>query len=875
MEESSQGFPAAGGGDGGLGFVAAVYMGQDHIGEVRVRAESPLPPPLLLRPRPPPHSSSSSSPPLLAESQSQPQAMTTATATATTSTLVSAATTMTAATTSGSVEVARSALGSGIRVAALSPPSERCHPLVVIHTVSMDPVWLKLDDRHETSSSSPPPPPSTSPRQLDGDGARLSSPLRHLYKTCIEEAKAAVVPMDGNVELLLVAVKSETSSNGEQEEDGCFFWAFVLPRGLYASCLAMLSTRCLAMVLDLDETLILANTMRSFEDRMDALKAQIDKQRIPLPNKGMDAQKLACLTAELKRYSDDRALLKQFVDSDCVIVDNGRIITAQLEEEVMRPVIRIPERNIILTRVNPAVRDTSVLVRMRPAWEELRNHLVAKDRKRFQVYICTMSERDYAMEMWRLLDPGARLIESTELQRRLVCVKAGSKKSLSSMFEQLHCHPRMAMVIDDRPEVWEDKDQPHVHTVPAFSPYYAPQAEASAPLPVLWIARNVASNVRAGFFKYFDEVLPQKLSQVNFDTNGLTLPDPPSAANYFTIEIENVIPENNNFVPKYFPDGITGPEVGMALSRKDLQNGHAHQNGELAPAAGGWLEAEDEEQAQPDSPSNKSCEAKTSEKCRQQEHANGNDPAVLKDLERLTIIAKALDLSDLLVALRDFGDKSKTQVEFRCSIRPAQALQFSAEVFCDGIRIGGGEGKTNKEAKTRAAEDAFKYLTKSSDLLRQDEDVGNADTSHSTPKGNHEKKAPSFNAVAALRDMCKIEGSKVEYLERDFSKGIYICEVEVAGEVLGKGSGPDWESARHEAAAQALRAVAAPKRSTHTNTHKKRYSPPPARLTKRTRNGDALRPPPAPSSTNRASSRERTASPRRPNSYYNQRSRRR
>ena len=35
----------------------------------------------------------------------------------------------------------------------------------------------------------------------------------------------------------------------------------------------------------------------------------------------------------------------------------------------------------------------------------------------------------------------------------------------------------MAMVIDDRSKVWEEKDQPRVHVVPAFSPYYAPQAE--------------------------------------------------------------------------------------------------------------------------------------------------------------------------------------------------------------------------------------------------------------------------------------------------------------------------------------------------------------------------------------------------------------
>jgi hypothetical protein len=53
----------------------------------------------------------------------------------------------------------------------------------------------------------------------------------------------------------------------------------------------------------------------------------------------------------------------------------------------------------------------------------------------------------------------------------------GSRKSLLNVFQDGMCHPKMAMVIDDRLMVWEDKDQPRVHVVPAFTPYYAPQAE--------------------------------------------------------------------------------------------------------------------------------------------------------------------------------------------------------------------------------------------------------------------------------------------------------------------------------------------------------------------------------------------------------------
>lgn len=53
----------------------------------------------------------------------------------------------------------------------------------------------------------------------------------------------------------------------------------------------------------------------------------------------------------------------------------------------------------------------------------------------------------------------------------------GFRKSLFNVFQDGVCHPKMALVIDDRLKVWDEKDQPRVHVVPAFAPYYAPQAE--------------------------------------------------------------------------------------------------------------------------------------------------------------------------------------------------------------------------------------------------------------------------------------------------------------------------------------------------------------------------------------------------------------
>lgn len=152
----------------------------------------------------------------------------------------------------------------------------------------------------------------------------------------------------GEEELHLVAMPSK------EKKFPCF-WCYAVPSGLYTACLGMLNLRCLAIVFDLDETLIVANTMKSFEDRIEALSSWIEREA--------DSIRVSGMTAELKRYVDDRALLKQYIETDCV-VDNGKMFKVQLEEipllsdshePVVRPVIRLPERNTVLTRVNPEV----------------------------------------------------------------------------------------------------------------------------------------------------------------------------------------------------------------------------------------------------------------------------------------------------------------------------------------------------------------------------------------------------------------------------------------------------------------------------------------------------------------------------------------
>lgn len=451
------------------------------------------------------------------------------------------------------------AFGKEIRFLSFSASSDRCSPLLVLHTIGSG-VLFKL---------------APSQRQLATDTRRLNS----LHSSCLTESKTAVVPLEGGVEIHLVAMPVAQTQLENGGANACF-WGFLVEEAMYASCLPLLNLRCLAMVLDLDETLIVANTMKTFDDRIDALTRRLQAGR---DDSGQ-------LLASLKRFQEDKAILEQYYKTDQVF-NNGKLYKAQSEVvapvveggmQITRPIIRLLEHNLILTRINPTVRDTSVLVRMRPAWDDLRNYLMAKKgRRRFEVFICTMSERDYALEMWRLLDPDSRLINSQELNERVICVKSDAKKSLKHVFPRRLCHPKMAMVVDDRLPVWEKLDQPRVHQVQAFQPYTSdPMAETLHEMPPLCIARNIACNVRAGFFKDVDEILTHQMADVRFDTDVATLPKPPDVSNYMMLAATESIIVSDEVVPgfgtistnkKYAVDGVDA--VKLLAPSKIIEQG--------------------------------------------------------------------------------------------------------------------------------------------------------------------------------------------------------------------------------------------------------------------------------------------------------------
>ncbi|XP_072962105.1 RNA polymerase II C-terminal domain phosphatase-like 1 [Typha angustifolia] len=396
----------------------------------------------------------------------------------------------------------------GVRISHLSPPSERCPPLAVLHTVGFGGIRFKMESE---SSENP--------------------PLVSLHAACLRDNKTAVVSLGGGAEVHLVAMAPRKGRTNR-----VCFWGFSVASAVYNNCIAMLNLRTLAIVFDLDQTLLVAYTLPSIQEKIDRLHWKISNES--------DPQRAAAISAEIKRHEDDRAILKEYAENDQV-VENGTVYKVQAEivpalsesrQEFVRPIIRLKEKNIILTRTHTLVRNTSVLVRLRPGWEDLRSYLMSRGRKRFEVYVCTMAHREYALEMWRLLDPDSSLIKPCQVLDRVVCVDPGSKKSLQRVFQRGTCHPNMALVIDDRINVWDEKDQSRVHVVPAFAPHSAPQAEVNSDVPVLSVVKNVVCNVRSRFFKSLDEEFLPRICKLVYEDEDVGLPSAPDVSTCVILE---------------------------------------------------------------------------------------------------------------------------------------------------------------------------------------------------------------------------------------------------------------------------------------------------------------------------------------------------
>eukprot|EP00210_Caulerpa_lentillifera_P006375 g6090.t1 len=297
--------------------------------------------------------------------------------------------------------------------------------------------------------------------------------------------------MGEDTELFLAPVRSLTMNNKDELE----FWGYAAMRGAVAHVTEMLDTGRIPLVFDLDETLVLAHTIFSLRSRETQLAAEISAQKSDLSSN----ENLETLLKEQETVLDDIEQLKMFSEMDRINVD-GETIHAQHEfaehdgQTFLRPVIRSGQK--IFTRINPFRKDTSMLIRIRDGWDELSKYLRGEGtvdrRQRFKIWVCTAAERGYALEVWRLLDTSAELIPKKEIKNRLFC-SGKLKKSLFKTFNIGPLHPEpiplevlvpgkklgpltegfsemaMAIIADDRLEVWEKRNQDQILQISPFN----------------------------------------------------------------------------------------------------------------------------------------------------------------------------------------------------------------------------------------------------------------------------------------------------------------------------------------------------------------------------------------------------------------------
>ena len=185
---------------------------------------------------------------------------------------------------------------------------------------------------------------------------------------------------------------------------------------------------------------------------------------------------------------------------------------------------------MVFTRIDPKNPDTSMIVHIRPGWNDLYAYLcgdekgtapnairgaAAKDagnrpkRPKCKAFVCTMSERQYAHEMWRLLDPTGKLLplhDVVALHKRIVCVehRSGEKKSLANATRGLTNIPEMSVVVDDRTNVWERRAQKNILAIAPFMPYNTDtgpglQSEVAGKGGVMGMVQSMLTDVRYKF----------------------------------------------------------------------------------------------------------------------------------------------------------------------------------------------------------------------------------------------------------------------------------------------------------------------------------------------------------------------------------------
>eukprot|EP00899_Mesostigma_viride_P009081 jgi/Mesvir1/18174/Mv09465-RA.4 len=221
----------------------------------------------------------------------------------------------------------------------------------------------------------------------------------------------------------------------------------------------------LPVVLDIDLTVLHASSLSDLQK----------KAREPKLNKRL--------------LEEDYEMLRLFSKKNYVETrQNGASIrwSARPEDRVLadkvvsRPVIRMADGRIF-TRIDPKVADTSMLVYLRPRLDDRLLGYLQRHRQQLRVFVSTAGEKEYAAEMWRLLDPQQLLIPQEHMGARFLSVwdraqaaqkgAGGSQKGIKRLDDFSIDGRGPVIILDDKRDAWQEQDRAHVLEVQEFNPY--------------------------------------------------------------------------------------------------------------------------------------------------------------------------------------------------------------------------------------------------------------------------------------------------------------------------------------------------------------------------------------------------------------------
>lgn len=346
--------------------------------------------------------------------------------------------------------------------------------------------------------------------------------LHALHQLCHLQNKAAVVVTEEGDEILLVPLFGKGSVP--------ILAGYQMIMGAGDALIGCLASRQLPLVFDLDETLLVAKSQSQLQRDLQELQQSRRPEAVKaLESPGADLEAaragLRLLDREAELIARDLDLLEQYSRTDGVAYGSDRL-SATLEpavdergEAIERPVLRLPDREgVLFTRINPASSATSMVFHVRPGWGALRPAIL--DRTAFRTYVCTAARPEYAMEAWRVLDPGDRLVALDERGVRISCM---AKKNLAGVVVRhrgaslgdASVMP-LAAIVDDRTDVWDPANRAQVIQVEPFKPYEERAAAelglrdrptlASLDAQMEWL-RAELRRLHAATFEHIDAVL--------------------------------------------------------------------------------------------------------------------------------------------------------------------------------------------------------------------------------------------------------------------------------------------------------------------------------------------------------------------------------